>query len=249
MKIKISASVSLLVLTACGGGGGSSNNPTSTVPSVPVTSTINAADAFKKFITTAQTISGIPAVGSTTGTATLIIGPEQAYPFVTNGAAVAVASSNKIQFQRLNTAGILLRQNLWKFDFDAQMNPVGMASGVEFSKYTECMSVTSKNSLPEATSSSGVFFSGNQTTAYSETFRAGTYAHYCDPTTSYPANVEWAAITDTSIQYFCLVTPSSFTASKTSICLPVDKTGALGTSVWLRVYGTDGALIAEYRKK
>lgn len=251
MKNGLGLVIIAMVVTACGGGGGgSAGSPSAPMtPNTPAVPTLNAAESFKLLVTTALTTADIPAVAPTVGYARLIIGPEEAYPFVTNGVSTVVASSNKIQFQRLSAAGILLRQNLWKFDFDVERNPVGMASGVEFAKYTECMSVTSRTALPTSASSSGVFFSGYQTTAYAETFRSGTYAHYCDPSAAYPANVEWAAVTDASAQYFCLTTPSSFTAAKTQICVPAGVATTPAAAFWIRTYDTNGALLSEYRRK
>lgn len=240
-------------LVACGGGsgGGSASAPMNPAsPNTPVIATINVADVFQKLITSPQTISNIPATDKSGGTATVIIGSVESYPFVTNGNSVITSSTRTIQFQRLSSAGILLRQNLWKFHFDADKNPIGLASGTELFKYSECMSVASKSALPTSSSSSGTFFQGSQTGNYVEGFRSGKYANYCDPTpSSAVGNVDWAVIEDSSIQYFCLTTPNYASTPKTRLCVPVDKTGALGTSLWLRTYSTDGSVASEYRSK
>lgn len=237
-------------LSACGGGGGGSDNANTPVtPVTPTPITINAADAFKKIVSTPQTISDMTSETVGAGTATLIIRDEEAQPFVTNGASQATTSAKVFQFQRLGTDGKLRFQNIWKLHLDAQMRPVGLAGGPQFAKYNECQTVTAKNDLPTSTNSSGIFFSGTQTTNYSETFRAGTYAHYCDPTQNINSNVEWAVVEDASIQYFCLTMPVSFYAPKVRMCMPVDKVGAVSNLAWIKVFNIDNNTTIDYRKK
>ncbi|MES2262152.1 MAG: hypothetical protein V4724_26830 [Pseudomonadota bacterium] len=242
MKKQVAICAILTSLAGCGGGGGSS------APAAPVS--INAAEAFKSFVGTTRTISNLPITDSSLGTATLIVREEENYPFVTNGTSQQTFFSKVIQFQRSDSNGKLQFQNIWKFHLDAQMKPIGIAGGPEFAKYNECQSVSSKTDLPTSTNSSGIFFSGFQTINYAETFKSGTYAHYCDPTATIAVkNVEWSVMQGSPNPYFCLTMPASFNNLKTRMCIPVDGNGALGTAAWISLYTADGALASEYKAK
>jgi hypothetical protein len=236
-------------LSACGGGGGGGNDQVVTppVPVVPAVATVNAADAMAKILGTDQTIHDLPSNDGSLGTATLIVRSEQSYPFVSNGVAQQTAFTKVIQLQESGPDGRLQRQYLWKLHLDAQMKPVGMAVGNALSSYNECLSVSSKNDLPTSTSSSGVFFSGVQTTNYSETFKAGTYAHYCNPAAGEAAKIEWSVATGAPSPYFCITMPDSYRAPKTRICVPVEKTGALNQSIWIRILNSDGTSFIDYK--
>lgn len=191
-KMAFALLMTSLTVAGCGGGGGGGGSGTAAplVEQAPVIATINAADAMAKFLGTDQITSGLTSNDGSLGTADLIVRTEESYPFIANGSVQQTSLTKVIQFQQIDENGRLRNQSLWKLHFDANMKPIGMAVGNEFSNYRECLSITEKNDLPVSTNSSGVFFAGVQTTNYAETFRSGTYAHYCDPTSTTVANVE-----------------------------------------------------------
>lgn len=248
---KITTLAFICALSACGGGGGgagaslgSPNNGGST-PSVPTE--INVAQAFKTFITSERTTSSIKSLGTDGGTATLILRTEEAYPFVTNGVSQSTASSKVVQFQRIGSDGKLAFQYIWKFHFDAQLQPIGLAIGDQFARWNGCLSVATKTTLPAMSGGTGVFFTGVNSSNYREEFRGGTYAHYCDPTLQTSSAVEWAVLKSDSILFMCTIFPTLFTAPKTRVCQQSDPTGALGVSIWITVFDTQNKPLAEYK--
>lgn len=248
------AAIVLSTLCACGGGGGGSSttngNPGGTsgtlTPTTPALASINASQAFKNFIQTDQTIS-LPSNDGYLAKANLIVKADESYPFVTNGKSQSVAKTRVIQFQRIDASGRLERQSLWKFHFDANSTLVGVAYGRDNNGFNECMSVASKNELPTSTNSSGVFFSGLRTTNYTEAFRAGTFAHYCDPTADYTATAEWSVVAGAPNPYFCMTLPMGFSTSQVRICTPVDSAGNQSKSLWIRSLNTDGTPAVDYK--
>lgn len=246
---KIILTAIVIGLSACGGGGGGGSSSSDQVVTSPVSAitAINASDALTKFLGTDQSISNLSSNDGYLGKATLIVRTEESSPFITNGLVQESTFTKVIQLQRSNSSGKLQYQYLWKLHFDAQKYPIGMAVGNAFSDYKECSSVTSKNDLPISTNSSGTYFSGVQTLNYAETFRAGTYGHYCDPTGSNISNVEWSVAAGTPNPYFCLTMPDSFYASKTRMCIPVDKNGVLNNSIWISLLNSDGTTSVDYK--
>lgn len=250
---RLTALAIALPLAACGGGGGSETASggtaaagASAVPATPALATINASQAFNHFIQTDQTVS-LPSNDGYLAKANLIVRGEESYPFVTNGKSEGVARTRVIQFQRLDASGRLTRQSLWKFHFDANMQLVGLAYGSDNKGYNECMSVTSRNALPTSTNASGMFFSGLRATSYAETFRAGTYAHYCDPTPDYTASAEWSVVAGAPSPYFCLSLPMGFSAAPVRVCMPVDSAGNQSRSLWVRSFNADGSPAVDYK--
>lgn len=236
-------------MAACGGGGGGSgtSNDQVVVPPAPTKPTINAADALAKIVGSDQSITNLASNDGYLGTANLIVRTEESYPFVNNGVAQQTALTKVIQLQRSGADGRLAYQYLWKLHLDSQMKPIGMAVGNSPYNYKECLAVTSKNDLPTSTNSSGVIFSGVQTTNYSETFKAGIYANYCDPTSSATAKVEWSVEAGAPDPYFCVTMPDSSYAPKARICVPVDKSGTQNKSIWIRILNDDGTPFVDYR--
>jgi hypothetical protein len=245
MKTTIPFYLAALILSACGGGGASGTGATS--PPVIEAPGVNAVEAFKNIIGRDKITNNIPAVSPVTGTATLIVRTEESYPFYTNGTPQQTASSKVFQFQRIAASGTLTYQSIWKLHLDAQMRPIGVASGNEFGSYKECTSITSRNDLPGATNSSGIFFSGVQTSNYAETFRAGIYAHYCDPSLSDTKNTEWSVLPGSPSPYFCLTMPAGSYAVKTRICHQVSTAGALANSIWIAMFDSTNTIFAEYK--
>lgn len=127
------------------------------------------------------------------------------------------------------------------------MKPIGMAMGHADAGFTECMSVSNAVSLPGTTNSSGVYFSGIQTSNYVEGFKAGTYANYCDPSSATASNAEWSVVEGAPNPYFCLTMPAGLHTSKTRLCIPVDSAGALNNSAWVRLYNADGSIFIDYK--
>lgn len=258
MKLFAVVAVALSTLSACGGGGGGSGSGSSTangspngtsspvVPAIPAVATINASKAFTNFIQTDQTVS-LPSNDGSLATANLIVRADESYPFVTNGKSQSVTKTRVLQFQHLDASGRLVRQSLWKFHFDANMLLVGVAYGSNNNGFKECISVASKNELPTSTNSSGIFFSGLRTTRYDENFRAGTYAHYCDPTPDYQATAEWSVVAGAPNPYFCMTLPMGFSTSQVRICTPVDSSGNQSKSLWIRSLNTDGSPAVDYK--
>ncbi|HEY5799852.1 MAG TPA: hypothetical protein VIT92_06510 [Burkholderiaceae bacterium] len=244
---KIALSVIPFLLVSCGGGGGGgSSTPVPVVPTPVEPSEINVAEAFKNFINTPATTSSIPSIGGA-GTATLIVRSEETYPFVTNGVSQPATSSKAVQLQRIGSDGKLTIQQVWKINFDAQMKPIGMAIGDQFARYNECMTVKSKFDLPTLSGTSGTYFSGAKSVNYAETFRAGTYAHYCDFSVDSTHNVEWSVLKSGTTLYACTTFPALLTAPRTRICRQSSTAGTLGTSVWISVYDSANVQVAEYR--
>lgn len=260
MKRITLVAIALATLSGCGGGGGGgtprnsggsgSTAPITPIPPVtPVTppvATIDASQAFTRFMRNDQTVS-LSANDGTLATATLIVRSAEAYPFVTNGVSAGVTTSRVIQLQRIDGSGRLERQSLWKFNFDADMRPVGIAYGSDNGGFKECVSVASRSDLPSATNSSGTFLSGYRTTNYSENYRSGTYAHYCDPSSDYPATVEWSVERGAPSPYFCMSLPMGFSNSKVRICTPVDSAGNQSKSLWVRALNSDGSPLVDYK--
>lgn len=238
-------------LSACGGGGGSTPGNTVPAPAPPpvvTLATVNTSEAMAKLLSS-HTVSNLQSNDGSLGTATLIVSDEKSVdPFVINGVSAATGSTKMIQLQRIGYDGKLRFQSLWKLHLDAQKKPIGVAIAAQSSPYSQCMAVTSQSELPASSSSSGTYFSGLLTSSYVEGFRQGKYAHYCDPSGSTAAtNVEWSVKQGSPNPYFCLILPSSFSAPKVEICSPVDKAGALGTSVWMSYLGTDGSSLVDYK--
>ncbi len=248
------------LLAACGGGGGdggnggsggngSSPDPKPVVPPAPVLASINAADALKKFLGSDLTISNLASNDGYLGTATLIVSQEfgQPAPFVTNGVSQQAASVKVISLLRSNASGKLLYRNTWKLHLDANMQPIGMALGYADAGYKTCMSVTGSNALPTLSNASGTYFSGVQTSAYVEGFKAGKYANYCDPSATTVTNVEWSVAAGSPNPYFCLSMPGSMSTAKTRMCIPVDAAGTQNHSAWIRLYNSDGSVSIDYK--
>ncbi|KAB8062525.1 hypothetical protein GCN74_01685 [Janthinobacterium sp. FT14W] len=245
------------LLAACGGGGGGdggSGNGSSpdlkpVVPPAPVLASINAADALKKFLSSDLTISNLASNDGSLGTATLIVSQElgQPAPFVTNGVSQQAASVKVISLLRSNASGKLQYRNTWKLHLDANMQPIGMAVGYADAGYKACMSVTGRNELPTLSNASGTYFSGVQTLTYTEGFKAGKYANYCDPSGTASANVEWSIAAGSPSPYFCLTMPDSLYTAKTRMCIPVDGAGTQNNSVWVRLFKADGSSAIDYK--
>lgn len=253
MKRFTAVTIALSTLCACGGGGGggtANGSPAGTsgsaLPVTPAVAAINASQAFKNFIQTDQTVS-LPSNDGYLAKANLIVRADESYPFVTNGKSQGVTKTRVVQFQRIDASGRLVRQSLWKFHFDANMLLVGVAYGSDNNGFKECISVASQSDLPASTNSSGVFFSGLRTTGYAETFRAGTYAHYCDPTPAYTATAEWSVVAGAPSPYFCMTLPMGFSTSQVRICTPVDSAGNQSKSFWIRSLNTDGTPVVDYK--
>lgn len=252
MKKSLAVSSIVFLLNGCGGGGSGNDVPIGpptgpVAPAPPVLASINAADAFSKFINTNQDGVDLPSNDGFLGTANLIIRTEESYPFVTDGVAQETRTSQVIQFQRRGADGRLQRQNIWKIHFDAQMKPIGIAVGKEYGHYTDCLAVKSSAALPPSTNGSGVLLSGLQSSTYLEGFKNGKFAHYCSPATQTSGSVEWSVVEGAPNPYFCLTMPEGMTAPKTRICTPVDKAGALNQSAWVRVYNSDGTSQVDFK--
>ncbi|KQV51399.1 hypothetical protein ASD07_10935 [Duganella sp. Root336D2] len=166
---------------------------------------------------------------------------------MTNGKSQSVTNTRIIQLQRIDASGRLVRQSLWKFHLDANMAPLGVAYGADNNAFKECISVANKSELPTSTNSSGVLFSGLRTTGYSEAFRAGAFAHYCDPTPDYTATAEWSVVAGAPNPYFCMTLPMGFSTTKVRICTPVDSVGNQSKSLWIRSLNTDGSTVVDYK--
>lgn len=251
MKRFTVSAIVLATLCACGGGGGTTNSSSSgtgapLTPTTPAVASINASQAFNNFLQTDQTIT-LQSNDGYLATANLIVKADESYPFVTNGKSQSVTKTRVVQLQRIDASGRLVRQSLWKFHLDAKMMPVGVAYGADNNGFNECVSVANRNELPTSTNSSGVFFSGLSTTSYTESFRAGTFAHYCDPTSDYPATVEWSVVAGAPNPYFCMTLPMGFSTSKVRICTPVDSSGNQSKSLWIRSLNPDGSTVVDYK--
>lgn len=252
---RIVSAVSFSLLAACGGGGGGGNGTPNgsangsagpSQPSTPAITSINARQAFSTLMGMERTVS-LAANDGSLGTANLIIRSEQNYPFVNNGTANAVARTVVIQFQRLAASGVLLTQSQWKLHLDANMQPVGLGYAANNGSFKDCVSVNSRNELPTSTNGSGTFFAGQASTTYAETFRSGTYAHYCDTSGSYPSSVEWSVAAGSPNPYFCLSLPLGFSDIRTRICTPVDSAGNQSQSQWVRLLQSDGSIAVDYK--
>lgn len=245
------------LLAACGGGGGdggSGGNGGSpdlkpVVPPAPVLTSINAADALKKFLGSDLTISNLASNDGSLGTATLIISQElgQPAPFVTNGVSQQAASVKVISLLRSNASGKLQYRNTWKLHLDANMQPIGVAIGYADAGYKACMSVTGRNELPTLSNASGTYFSGIQTSTYTEGFKAGKYANYCDPSGTATADAEWSVAAGSPNPYFCLTMPGSLSTARTRMCIPVDAAGTQNHSAWVRLINPDGSVAIDYK--
>ena len=243
------------LLAGCGGGGGGGDagsgnqGATPAIPPAPVLASINAADTLKKFLGTELTVSDLESNDGSLGTATLIVSKQagQAAPFITNGLSQQASSVTVISLLRSNSSGKLQFRNTWKLHLDAQMQPIGMAIGYADAGYKTCMSVTGKNNLPGTTNSSGIYFSGVETSNYVDGFKAGTYANYCDPGSSTASNVEWSVSPGSPNPYFCLTMPDTLHTIKTRMCIPVDSAGTLNNSVSIRLFNADGSSAVDYK--
>ncbi|MFZ4875067.1 hypothetical protein ACL9RI_08280 [Janthinobacterium sp. Mn2066] len=255
MKKQVTLYAFLTLLAGCGGGGGSSNDGGGTQVSPPVTpvkpalASIDAAASLKKFLGTEQTGVELASNDGYLGTATLSVSLEtgQPTPLIVNGVTQQAASVRVISLLRSDANGRLRYRNTWKLHLDAQMKPVGMAMGYADAGYKQCMSVSSQNDLPGTTNGSGIYFSGIQTSNYAQEFRAGKYAHYCDPGNTSASSVEWSIAAGSPNPYFCLTMPQATASAKTRMCIPVDSTGALNSSAWVRLYDTDGQVLVDYK--
>lgn len=234
-------------LSACGGGGGGSSGGGEQSATQSVVATINASDAMSKFLSADKIVSNLPSNDGYLGTASLSVKTEESYPFISNGSAQQTTLTKAIYFQRYGSDGRLQYRNSWKIHLDAQMKPIGMAMGHADAGFTACSSVTSKSDLPTSTNSSGTYLSGIQTTNYAETFRAGIYAHYCDPASNTVSNVEWSVVGGAPNPYFCLTMPNSVYTSKTRMCIPVENSGTLNNSIWIRIFNSDGTSSVDYK--
>ncbi len=258
MKRLIPLALTISTLAACGGGGGGSGNaslgngssgaqpapaPTPAAPSIPA---IDVRQAFSTFIQTDRSVSLASNDGSL-ATATLSIGSDESYPFITNGQAQAVHRTRVVSLLYLDASGRLVRRTQWKFHLDADLLPVGLAFGRDDSGFKECMSVEGRAALPASSNAGGVFLNGQSTANYAETYRSGTYAHYCDPGSAYPEKVEWSVQAGAPDPYFCLTLPNGFASTRSRICAPVDGIGKQGASLWVRTYATDGSIQVDYK--
>lgn len=251
MKKQVTFYAFLTLLAGCGGGGGSNDGGSTQVsPSVkPVLASIDAAASLKKFLNTLQTSTELASNDGYLGTATLSVSQEtgQPTPLIVNGVTQQATSVRVISFLRSNANGNLQYRDIWKLHLDAQMRPIGMAMGYAYVGYQQCMSVSSQNDLPGTTNGSGIYFSGIQTSNYSQEFRAGKYAHYCDTGSTSVSNVEWSVVAGAPNPYFCLTMPQAIASAKTRMCIPVDSTGALNSSAWVRLYDADGQVSVDYK--
>lgn len=255
MKKMIAIASVLTVLSACGGGGsgtgtgspvGTGGSPTPATPATPAIATININQAFNNFIQTDQTVS-LPSNDGYLATANLIVRADQSSPFVTNGSSRSITKTRILQFQRIDASGRLVRQSLWKFHFDVNMQLAGIAYGNDNNGFKECISVSSNGVLPTSSNASGNLFSGLRTVGYAETFRAGTYAHYCDPSPDYKATAEWSVVAGAPDPYFCITLPLGFSTSQVQMCTPVNSAGNQNKSLWIRSLNADGTSAVDYK--
>jgi len=251
---RIASILTLAILGACGGGGGGGESPNGnasgnagpTPPSTPAITSINARQAFTTLMETERTVS-LASNDGFLGTANLIIRSEQNYPFVSNGMSSDVARTVVIQFQRLAASGVMLGQSQWKLHLDANMQPVGLGYATNNGTFKDCVSVTGRNELPTSATTSGTLFAGQASTTYAETWRSGTYAHYCDTSAGYPSGVEWSVVAGAPNPYFCLTLPLGISDLRTRICTPVDSSGKQSASQWVRLLQSDGTVNVDYK--
>lgn len=252
MRIPASIAVTSLawmsLLTACGGGGGgSSDAPPVSVPVQPAPS-VNIGAAFEKFLAT-RTIIGLQSNDGYLDSATVMVRDETSVtPFVVNGQGVVPASSKVIHLQRSDYRGLLEYQSQWKVHFDAQKRPLGVAVASQDSTFSACVNVASHSALPASASGSGQFFSGLQTSNYSETYRAGVYGGYCDsPSASTPVSVSWSVRAGSPNPYFCLTLPAAGSSPRTELCAPVNGAGELGEGMWVSIQDENGVSWVDFK--
>ena len=124
---------------------------------------------------------------------------------------------------------------------------MGLGIGHADAGFTDCMSVTSKTDLPASSNASCVYFSGIQSGNYSESFRNGALAHYCDPTLTTTASVTWSVDAGKPNPYVYMTMPQSASTAKAKLCIPVTSAGALGAAMWVRDYRADGTVAVDYK--
>ena len=239
-----------LGLSACGGGGGSGGTPPVVQPPVQppvVAASINVAEALISFLDADKSNAKLAANDGSLGMASLSVTGEQAVAFVTNGIAAPTAHTRTIAFLESSATGRLLSRMTWKLHFDAQVKPIGMGVGHADAGFTDCMSMSARTEVPTSSNASGIYFTGILSNNYSESFRNGTLAHYCDTTASTAASVTWSVEAGAPNPYVCMTMPASLSTSRARLCIPVTGAATVGTGMWVRVYRADGSVEVDYK--
>jgi hypothetical protein len=238
-----------LGISACGGGGaggGAGQDPEPQQPVIVVPS-INVSSALVEFLDDDKSNANLASNDGSLGWASLSVKGEIPSSFVTNGSSAPTTFVRTLSLLESSASGRLLSRHTWKLHLDANVKPIGLGVGHADAGFTDCMSVAVKNELPTASNVSGVYFSGVQSTSYSESYRNGTLAHYCDTTPATAASVMWSVEAGKPNPYACLTMPASHSTPKAKLCIPVTAGGAVGMAMWVRIYRADGSVAVDYK--
>ena len=238
-------SLTTLVLVACGGGGGGGSASTNS-PVTAIVPPINIADTVNKLASTTQTWFPLRRSDGSAMYASLGIFNTENYPFVVNGVSNATASSKEIGLLINNADTTLAFKWRWKIHFDGASKPTGI--GYSIISPEDCFAPTAVGALPTSSNSSGVLMAGFTGSDYTETMKAGQFAHYCNTTASSPAaNVEWSVVEGAPYPYFCLTFPESVSLPRARVCFMTNGSGGFSNSAWATLIFSGAGGNIDYR--
>jgi hypothetical protein len=240
-----------LLLVSCGGGGGDSGP----IVNPPPVATINVKAALSELLTQTTTTSRWESTTSspTGNTATILAYSSSDALYGKQGSLIGPNRVTTIQLQVRDRTTVLIAKYLYQVYVDKTTGGVVGAVGIynDSKSMIPCINAVNQSTVPTSASigDSGAMIDG-LIDFYEATFRAGTYAHYCQftlPPAPLASKMRWSLEAYSSKNYLCINDNIlNSTSPLTKFCIGVDEKGKLNQSMKAYLYNSQGGVIQEF---